>query len=189
MAGLMLVGGTGAQRDSLALLLRPLGFERPQTAEWGSEAIRLASQSDFDLILINTPLSDEFGKELAVGLVQRTTASVILLVRADIGDQVASEMEPYGILVLTKPLNRPIFLQSVRFVMATRARIAGFKRENTRLQDKIEEIRLVDRAKCALIQYLGMSEATAHRYIEKQAMDLRKTKVQIAEGILKTNEA
>ena len=54
---------------------------------------------------------------------------------------------------------------------------------------KGEEIRLVDRAKCALIQYLGMSEATAHRYIEKQAMDLRKTKVQIAEGILKTYEA
>lgn len=44
------------------------------------------------------------------------------------------------------------------------------KSENERLQEKIAEIRLVDRAKCALIQYADMTEPQAHRYIEKQAM-------------------
>ena len=33
-----------------------------------------------------------------------------------------------------------------------------------------------------------MSESQAHRYIEKQAMDLRVTKKEIAENILKTYE-
>jgi len=33
-----------------------------------------------------------------------------------------------------------------------------------------------------------MSEKEAHKYIEKQAMDLRVTKRTIAEGILKTYE-
>ncbi|MBO5438043.1 MAG: ANTAR domain-containing protein, partial [Thermoguttaceae bacterium] len=33
-----------------------------------------------------------------------------------------------------------------------------------------------DRAKCVLIEYLNMTEADAHRYIEKQAMDLRRSK-------------
>ena len=37
-------------------------------------------------------------------------------------------------------------------------------------------------------QYLNMSEAEAHRYIEKQAMDMRMTKKQVAESILKTYE-
>ena len=46
----------------------------------------------------------------------------------------------------------------------------------------------MDRAKCVLIQYLNMTETQAHRYIEKQAMDLRTTRRQIAEGILKTYE-
>ena len=47
---------------------------------------------------------------------------------------------------------------------------------------------MIDRAKCILIQYLNMTEAEAHRYIEKQAMDMRSTKRVIAEGILRTYE-
>jgi response regulator NasT len=60
--------------------------------------------------------------------------------------------------------------------------------ENNKLQKKIEAIRLVDRAKCVLIQYLNMTEPQAHRYIEKQAMDLRQSRVATAENILKTYE-
>lgn len=64
----------------------------------------------------------------------------------------------------------------------------GLKSENQRLQKQIEEIRLVNRAKCVLIQYLSMTEPQAHRYIEKQAMDLRTPRREIAERILKTYE-
>ena len=66
--------------------------------------------------------------------------------------------------------------------------MAGLRQENVKLQSKIEEIRLVDRAKCALIQYLSMTEEQAHHFIEKQAMDMRTTKREIAEGILKSYE-
>ena len=48
---------------------------------------------------------------------------------------------------------------------------------------------MVDRAKCALIQYLGFTEPQAHRYIEKQAMDLRQTRREVAESILKSDES
>ena len=60
--------------------------------------------------------------------------------------------------------------------------------ENMKLQKKIEEIRLIDRAKCILIQYLQMTEQQAHKYIEKQAMNLRQSKVSVAESLLKTYE-
>lgn len=64
----------------------------------------------------------------------------------------------------------------------------GLKKQNEQLQKKIEDIKFVDRAKCVLIEYLKMSEAEAHRFIEKQAMDLRVTKREIASRILKTYE-
>ena len=48
---------------------------------------------------------------------------------------------------------------------------------------------MVDRAKCILIQYLNMTEPQAHRYIEKQAMDLRVSRREIAQGILQTYES
>ena len=46
------------------------------------------------------------------------------------------------------------------------------------------EIRLVNKAKWLLISQLSMSEPEAHRYIEKQAMDRRLPKLEIAEEIL-----
>ena len=52
----------------------------------------------------------------------------------------------------------------------------------------MNEVRIINRAKCCLIEYLKMTEPQAHRYIEKQAMDLRQTKREIAESILKTYE-
>ena len=66
--------------------------------------------------------------------------------------------------------------------------MVGLQKEHGRLQQKIEEMRLVDRAKCTLVQYLGLTEPQAHRYLEKQAMDMRMTRREVAEEILRTYE-
>ena len=57
-------------------------------------------------------------------------------------------------------------------------------KENRRLQKRIEDIRLVDRAKCLLIECCGMSEPEAHSYIEQQAMNRRCPKREVAQGII-----
>ena len=44
----------------------------------------------------------------------------------------------------------------------------------------------MNRAKWLLIECLNMTEAEAHRYIEKQAMDLRISRREAAENIIKT---
>ena len=53
----------------------------------------------------------------------------------------------------------------------------------------MEEKDIVDRAKVVLIKHLSMTEQQAHRFIEKQAMDMRVNKTAVAEGILKTYES
>ena len=69
-----------------------------------------------------------------------------------------------------------------------RKRILGLRDQNIKLQKKIDEIRIVNRAKFALMQYLQFTEQQAHRYLEKQAMDMRKTKKEIALEIIKIYE-
>ena len=54
------------------------------------------------------------------------------------------------------------------------------------MEEKMVEIRIVNRAKCLLIEQLRMTEEEAHRYIEKQAMDRCVTKRTVAENILST---
>ncbi|MCQ2575926.1 MAG: ANTAR domain-containing protein [Treponema sp.] len=51
-----------------------------------------------------------------------------------------------------------------------------------------QEKELVERAKKALMRYLNMSEPEAHKFIVHQAMNLRRTKIDIAEGILTAYE-
>ena len=61
-------------------------------------------------------------------------------------------------------------------------------KENEKLKKTISDIKLIDRAKITLVEYLNMSEDESHKYIEKQAMDLRITKVEVAKSILKIYE-
>ncbi|MPN45447.1 hypothetical protein SDC9_193014 [bioreactor metagenome] len=71
-------------------------------------------------------------------------------------------------------------------VSAMETRLVMFQKENMKLQKKIQDMRLVDRAKSVLMQCLKMDEDSAHHYMEKQAMDLRCTKAEIAQNIIRT---
>ena len=57
--------------------------------------------------------------------------------------------------------------------------------QTTKLKVKMEEIKLVNRAKMLLMQNMSMAEAEAHRFIEKEAMDTGQKKIAIAENIIK----
>lgn len=154
----------------------------------GGEARRLLIEREFDLCIINAPLIDEFGDDFANSIVSRGISQVMLIVKSDIYDEVSSKVEEFGVITIAKPMNRTIFWSALRIANATFNKMVKLKRENNKLLQKIEDIRMIDRAKCILIQYLNMTETEAHRYIEKQAMDMRATKRVIADGILRTYE-
>ena len=157
-------------------------------AATGSESRRAAAVNDYDAVIINCPLTDEVGGELAEHIVQTTCASCVMIVKTDISDAVSEKMEDSGVMVVEKPIVRQVFYQALKFVNASRKRMLGLQTENVRLHKRLEEMRIINRAKFALMQYLGFSEAQAHRYIEKQAMDMRKTKVEIAYSVINTYE-
>ncbi len=189
MNSILLVSGASKGRDSLAALLKTGGYLQIASAFSGSEARRLLGQNDHSLILINTPLPDELGHDLAVFAARTTAAGVVLLVKADAADSMAARVENDGVFVIAKPLNRQFFFQSLKLAEASRRRLLTLQGENLKLQKKVEEIRMIDRAKCVLIQYQHMTEPQAHRYIEKQAMDRRLTRREISQEILSIYES
>ena len=118
----------------------------------------------------------------------RATAGVVLLVKAEMADEVAARVEDAGVFVVPKPLNRALLFGAVKLAQAANRRIMGLQRQNNILQQKIDDIRLVDRAKCALIQYRLLTEPEAHKYIEREAMDSRRTRREVAQAILRMYE-
>ena len=54
------------------------------------------------------------------------------------------------------------------------------------MKEKIEEMKVISRAKSVLMNRLNMNEQEAHRYIIKQAMDTRTEACDVARRILQT---
>ena len=106
--------------------------------------------------------------------------------KSELSDSVSERVEQDGVFVVTKPISRPMFYQSLHLVNSSRMRVYNLQKENHRLRRQMEDMRLISRAKCLLIAEKHMSEDEAHSYIEKQAMNYRQTKRDIAEEIIRS---
>ncbi len=184
MEKVMVVSSAKAVDSSIKGLLKEAGYSNIITVQNGAMARRTMVENDVDIVIINCPLSDEFGMELAEEIVVGTNSSVMLLVKSELLEEVSYEAEKLGIFVLSKPLSKVIFYQSLRMLHVAYQRISGLKKENDRLKNRIADIRLVEQAKYALIHYCNMSENEAHHYIEKNAMDQRISKREVAKNII-----
>ena len=74
----------------------------------------------------------------------------------------------------------------VGILLSTREKLRKTEKKTLSIEEKMEEIRIVNRAKWLLISELKMDEQGAHRYIEKQAMDRCVSKRVVAEEVIKT---
>ncbi len=180
----LIVTSVTASGSGIVPFLRQCGFSDICTAVSGSEAKRCIVQDNFDLIIINMPLTDEQGDKLAVQMSSSTSAGIILLCRADSANEVSCRVGDNGVAVISKPVHKVSFYQAISFGMSVRNRLIFMKQENVRLQSKLHEMRIVSRAKCLLIEKKSMTENEAHKYIEKLAMDTRCTREKIAEEII-----
>ena len=75
---------------------------------------------------------------------------------------------------------------ALSWLSIARENLRKTEKKTLSIEEKMEEIRIVNRAKWLLISELKMDEQGAHRYIEKQAMDRCVSKKVIAEEIIKT---
>ena len=163
-------------------------FSPVERAISAADARRRLSTSTWDIVFVNSPLSDESGIELSAHAAEDQYAGIILLVKAEFYDLVCRKVENFGVLVLQKPVICSSFHQALKLAVATRERLRNAEKRNEGLRKKMEEIRTVTRAKWLLIEKLGLSEPEAHRFIEKQAMDMRQTRQEIAEILIRTYE-
>lgn len=147
-------------------------------------ARRALLERRFDLVLINTPMPDDFGTQLALDVCENTGSGVLLLVKAEHYPDINARVSDFGVLTVSKPTTAQIMTQSLRLLRSTRERLRRMEQKTATLERKMEEIRIVNRAKWMLIDRLHLTEQEAHRLIEKRAMDRCVTRRVIAEEIL-----
>ncbi|MBN1776515.1 MAG: ANTAR domain-containing protein [Clostridiales bacterium] len=178
----LLVAAKG--QEKLAEWLSSVCAGEVVTVAGAAQARRRASGDIFSLALINMPLRDESGLDLAVDLARSTTAAVVLLVKTETAPLIADTAIEAGVLIVTKPVNLPLFEQTVKMGISCRSRLLMYKAQAERLQTRYEELKVIDRAKCLLIEHMRITEEEAHRVIESEAMNSRMSRVRVARKVL-----
>lgn len=179
---LLALGGE-KYRPQWERVLKENGFSQVETASNGGEARRLLLAGDWDLLLIAAPLPDEFGHDLATDAAEQGLP-VLLSVKAELWEEASARVGPAGVVALGRPFSRAVFAQAVGMLRAAQAQVGKLREENKKLRQKLEELRAVSRAKCLLVEYLHLDEESAHKYIERAAMEERKTRRAVAEEII-----
>lgn len=149
-----------------------------------SEARRELIDNDYDLMIISSPLPDEFGINFAIDAGYKYKMGIILFVKNELYDEVYDKTYDYGILTVSRPTSANIIIQSVKLLESSIIRERKLVEKPMGIKDKLEEIRLINNAKLLLIKHLHMSEDEAHKHIEKRAMFIRKTKIYVAKEII-----
>lgn len=151
-----------------------------------SAAKRVCAERNYDYILINAPLPDEVGTRFAIDVCNTSGTVVLLIVRVEVHEEIYDKVAEYGVFTLPKPTSKAAITTALNWMASTRERLRKNEKKTLTIEEKMEEIRIVNRAKWLLISELKMDEQGAHRYIEKQAMDRCIPKKTVAKEIIKT---
>ena len=182
----LLVSSSPKFNESMLALLPESRFYPAEVVSDVSSARRRLLESKYDIVIINAPLPDDFGTRLALCICENSGAGVLLLVKAEHYPDINGRVSPFGVLVLPKPASSQTVSQSLQLLCGTRERLRRMEQKTASIEEKMEEIRIINRAKLLLMEQLKMTEKEAHRFIEKQAMDRCVTRITIAQSILST---
>ena len=153
-----------------------------------SSAKRRLLDSEFDIIMINAPLTDDSGISLAIDFSANLSNTVLLIVPSEYYAEIFSKVRPHGIYVIPKPISAHLMRQAMDWLEVTCERSNSAEKKLEPLERRMAEIKLVNRAKLLLISVHGYSEEQAHHAIERSAMDRGVKKSVIAEEIIAMND-
>lgn len=172
--------------DALSSMLPPSEYYPVCFTSNIASARRQLLSRGYDLVIVNAPLPDESGTRFAIDASNRMDTVVLLLLRAENFEEVTARVTSHGVFTLQVPFPASSIRQGLKWMVSARERLRRMETKNLSIEEKMEEIRLVNKAKWLLIEQKNMHEADAHRYIEKQAMDCCTSKKEIAQNIIQS---
>ena len=168
----VLIASSSEQFDAIVKRSLPKkSFPSVESRKSASLARRSFLERYYDLVIINAPLPDENGLEISLDIIDTSNASVLLVVSKESYDDITDRVTDYGVLVLAKPFHWRQIDKAIRFLTAIQNKRHQLEYKMRDLQDKMEDLRTVAKAKCMLIEKKHMTEDQAHRFIGKTAMD------------------
>lgn len=181
MSNILVVTSVESTRKVIQEILPRTIYPWIQFVSSGMEAKKQLRQRRYDLCILQPPLKDEFGVRTAREIEVAFSIGVLLLVKNDIYDQICFQVKEQGIFVMALPVSRQMLLQTIANGMAAQIKIQALTKQLQKEKKRLQDEKIIYRAKLILIENYHWDEKKAHHYIEKLAMDTSQKKVDIAQ--------
>jgi two-component system, response regulator PdtaR len=169
-------------RLDLVEMLTEEGYEVVGQAGDGEAAVALDVTPDLVVMDVKMPKLD--GISAAEQIAGERIAPVVMLTAFSQRDLVERASQAGAMAYVVKPFSKADLVPAIEIARARFAEIQAVEAEVSDLTEQLESRKVVERAKGLLQSGLGLSEPEAFRWIQKTAMDLRKSMREVAEGVI-----
>lgn len=166
----------------ISVMLQPPLFEVCIVSNF-IEARRKCAEQTFNIVLAD--FADGEGVDFCTDI-SDSLSTVMIFCPNELYEQISYKVESFGIITIPSPFDQMYFYNMMKVAIAIQYKVTVLSSQTMKLKEKMEEIRIVNRAKMLLMQNLSMTEADAHRYLEKEAMDRGLKRIKVAQQVIST---
>ncbi len=171
-------------RLDLAEMLAEEGYDVVGQAGDGEEAIEQATKHRPDLVVMDVKMPKLDGIAAASQIARARIAPVVMLTAFSQRELVERARDSGAMAYLVKPFTKSDLIPAIEMAMSRFAEITALEHEVGDLTEQLATRKAIDRAKGLLQVALSISEPEAFRWIQRTAMDLRLTMLQVAQGVI-----
>jgi len=153
----------------------------------GAKAVELARETRPDICILDIKMPEMDGIDAAKVISTEGIAPVLLLTAYSQKDLVERARDAGVFAYLVKPFKETDLMPAIDIAIARYEEFLELESEVSKLEDKLETRKAVDRAKGILMDQYQLKEQDAFRRIQIQSMNTRKSMREIAEAIIIAN--
>jgi AmiR/NasT family two-component response regulator len=171
-------------RLDLKETLQEEGYEVVGETGRGDEAVALVKDLAPDLAILDIKMPGLDGLSAAREISEDRRSAVLILTAFSQRDLIEQARDAGALAYLVKPFQRSELIPAVEVALGRFREMQALFDQNSSLEDQLETRKVVDRAKGQLMDGHGFSESEAFSWIQKRAMQERKTMRAVAGEII-----
>jgi response regulator NasT len=171
-------------RLDLKEMLEEEGYRVVGEAADGAQAVVLAADLRPDLVILDVQMPVLDGLAAAEQIAADRIAPVVILTAFSQRDLVERARLAGTMAYLVKPFQKHDLVPAIEMAVSRYTETAALEAEVSDLTERLESRKAIDRAKGQLMAQRSWTEPQAFRWIQRTAMDRRKSMRVIAEAVL-----
>jgi two-component system, response regulator PdtaR len=171
-------------RLDLVEMLTEAGYDVVGQAGDGEAAIELTEKEKPDLVVMDVKMPKLDGISAAERIAKQRIAPVVILTAFSQRDLVERARDAGAMAYLTKPSTIEDVMPAIELAVSRFQEIKQLDAEVTDLQDQLKARKLIEKAKGLLMTNLQISEPEAFKWMQKTAMDKRRSMTDVAQLVL-----